>query len=162
MEKYKPEVCVCCGQTTTYLIAIDHGTVHIVKQIARFIQQKGINCVHPRKEMEGAWLTSNEVGNLSRARLHGLIAKVKDNPGNYLLTKKGARFLKGDKIPRVAIIRKGTEATDRHNDGYFNPEEDTCVVGDFTASQGDYWEGINYTIEEGRIVRDVPEQRTLI
>jgi len=66
MIEYKPEKCECCGQTTTYIIGIDGGTVDIVKNIALFIGRKGINCVHPRKEMEGHGLSSNQVGNLSR------------------------------------------------------------------------------------------------
>lgn len=160
METYKPEVCECCGQTKTYAISIDHGTVDIVKQIARFIGQKKINCVHPRKEMEGKWLTSNQVGNLSRPRLHGLIAKVKDNPGNYLLTPKGARFLKGEHIPRVAIVLKATEKSEKRNIGYFDEENDRCTVNDFNG-KGEYWEGIGYSVEEGRVVYDIPEQATM-
>jgi len=30
MIEYKPEKCECCGQTTTYIIGIDGGTVDIV------------------------------------------------------------------------------------------------------------------------------------
>ena len=73
-------------------------------QIARYIRTKGINVVHPRKEMEGHSLSSNDVGNLSRARFHGLIAKVKGEKGNYLLTTKGAKFLRGEAVPKYAII----------------------------------------------------------
>ncbi len=156
---YKNEVCSCCNQSTTYILAIDHGTAHIVKQIARFIGKKGINAVHPRKEMEGSYLTSNEVGNLSRARFHGLIARIKDEPGNYLLTKKGASFLRGEAIPRFAIISKVTG----HNEGYYNEETDTVVIYDYDpknpinigTEESDYWEGIGYDIHEGRIIHDV-------
>lgn len=117
-QEYKPEICACCNQSTTYLLAIDRGTVDIVRAIAVAIFRKGINVVHPRKEMETSqnmdfdlmiregMLTSNQVGNLSRPRFHGLIAKIKDNPGNYCLTTKGAQFLKGQPISRFAIISK--------------------------------------------------------
>jgi len=151
--EYVPEKCACCNQSTTYVLAIDRGTVHILKQIARFIGKKGINAVHPRKEMEGTMLSSNDVGNLSRVRFHGLIARVKDNPGNYLLTKKGAAFLRGGLIPRFAIISKA----EGHQIGYLKPEDYSCTVHDFT-SDTEYWEGINYDISEGRIVRELPMQ----
>lgn len=152
---YQNETCKCCGQSTTYVLGIDHGTVKIVQQIARFIGKKGINAVHPRKEMEGSYLTSNEVGNLSRARFHGLIARLKGEPGNYVLTTKGAKFLRGEAIPRYAIISK----KEGGNIGYWHIEE-TSVVYDFNPKnpgmeEGEYWTGINYSIEEGRIINDI-------
>lgn len=155
---YKPETCDCCHQTTTYLLGLDRGTVDILKKIARFIGRKGINCVHPRKEMEGPLLSSNQVGNLSRARFHGLIAAVRGNKGNYLLTRKGADFLKGGRIPRYAIISKAEKC----QVGYFDQETKTCVVDDFMASEDPYWEGINYDVIEGQVIHTLPIQQTLV
>lgn len=140
-------MCPCCNQTTTYVLSIDKGTVHIVKQIARFIEQKGINAVHPRDEMDGLWLTSNEVGNLSRARFHGLIAGIEGNAGNYVLTKKGGQFLHGRSIPKYAIISKALG----HQIGYWEPENTMVTVKDFDG-EGEYWEGVNFEIEEGNII----------
>ncbi len=143
---YKPERCECCGQTTTYILAIDRGTANIVKQIALFIEKKGINIVHPRKEMEGDKLSSNEVGNLSRARYHGLIAKASDNPGNYVMTNKGIKFLQGELIPRFAIVSK----TEKCQVGYYLPDENKITFKE--AMKGEQWDGINYEIVEGRVV----------
>lgn len=153
---YTPELCSHCGQSTTYLLAIDRGTVQIVKQIARFINKKGINVVHPRKEMEGIYLSSNEVGNLTHARAHGLIAKIKGEAGNYCLTTKGAQFLRGSKIPKYAIRSKVEHKTI----GYFEPDTCTAHIIEYDrlgrAENGnmEYWEGINFTVEEGRIIQD--------
>lgn len=159
---YKPEICECCGQTKTYAIAIDRGTCDIMKAIATYIGLKGVNCVHPRKEMEGDMLTSNQVGNLSRPRLHGLIARVKGNPGNYLLTPKGARFLRGEMIPKTAIVLKATEQSDYRNIGYWNEETDQCTIHDFQHDDEEYWNGIGYTVEEGHIVYDELKQSSLL
>ena len=145
---YKPLKCPTCHQTTTYILAIDPGTVHILKQVALFIGKKGINIVHPRKEMEGRYLTSNQVGNLTRARSHGLIARIKGNPGNYCLTTKGAAFLHGSPINRFAILSKA----EKHQIGYLDEGIETCVISDFNNPAEPYWEGINYDIEEGRVV----------
>lgn len=162
-EEYKPERCNCCNQTTTYLLPVDRGTVDILRALAVAIYRKGINIIHPRKEIETSdlidydlmikegMLTSNMVGNLSRPRFHGLIARVKDNPGNYCLTHKGAEFLKGKEIPRFAIISK----TEGHQIGYHLPEEYTVTIKDFVKDE-DYWEGITFDIVEGRIVKDLP------
>lgn len=154
MIEYKPEKCECCGQQKTYLLAIDKGTVAIVKQIARFIGEKGINAVHPRKEMEGRWLTSNQVGNLTRARAQGLIARIKGKPGNYVLTKKGASFLRGDPIPKFAILSKVT----KHQIGYFEEEKYQVTVHDFNTT-AEYWEGVGYDIVDGRVIMARPEPR---
>lgn len=148
---YQPEVCQACNQSCTYLLGLDEGTTDIVKAIARFIGQKGINAVHPRKEMEGTLLTSNQVGNLSRTRFHGLIAAIEGEKGNYLLTRKGVNFLKGARIPRYAIISK----VEKRQVGYFEEESLTCVISDFQGSDEPYWMGCNFEIVEGRIITQV-------
>ena len=140
------KICPECHQSTIYFLSIDRGTVQIVKQLARFIGTKGINAVHPRKEMEGRWLTSNEVGNLTRARAHGLIAKIKDKPGNYCLTTKGGMFLGGYPIKKTAIRSKIEEKTI----GYLD-EDGECQIKDFNTAR-DYWEGVGYEILEGNII----------
>ena len=157
---YLPERCHCCNQTTTYLLPLDKGAVDIVKAIAVAIRKKGVNIIHPRKEMEvekkldyqtmirEGLLTSNQVGNLSKARFHGMIAHIKDNRGNYCLTTKGAEFLKGTDVPRFAIISK----KDGHQIGYYIEKEARCKVRDFDIVD-QYWEGIDFIIKEGRIVK---------
>lgn len=166
---FTPEICECCGQAQTYVLPIDWGTAMIVKALAARIHIKGINFVHPTKEMEvpaKEWtyeraitegvLTSTQIGNFTRARVHGLIARHKDEPGNWLLTRKGAQFLRGERIPRLAVIRKTlkTENGRSHKEEYFQPEEHTCTVHEIIR-KGNYpaWEGIDFDIIEGRIVK---------
>lgn len=158
--EYKPEMCECCGQSKTYLLAVDSGTVKIVKAVARAIGKKRINVVHAHKELlaEG-YLTANERSNIARPRAHGLIAKVRGEgmKGNYCLTTKGAEFLKGKRrIPKYAILSK----EEGHQIGYFEPEKHTVGINDFNGKSGEYWEGINYSIEEGRVVTDLEEGST--
>lgn len=143
MDKHK---CPHCGQSIIYYLSVDAGTVHIVKQIAKFIGQKGINAVHPRKEMEGTLLTSNEVGNLTRARAHGLIAKIEGNAGNYCLTYKGSEFLNGRPIHKTAIMDK----VKKMKIGFLE-EDGWCKVSDFNSPK-EYWEGIGYDIKEGNVI----------
>lgn len=145
---YKPEYCSCCGQTTTYLLPIDRCTVEIMFAIAKFISRKGINSVHPRKEMENIYLSSNQVGNLSRPRFHGLIAKVKGVSGNYCLTKKGAAFLRGEKVPKYAIISK----SEKHQIGYYEPEDHMVTYKDVV----EWVENINFDIVNGEVI--TPEE----
>lgn len=165
LDKFKPKVCSCCGQTEEYIISLDAGAADIVMAIATAIRKKGENKVSPRNEMEiskkqmnemgyhrmvrEGYLTSNMVGNLSKARSHGLIARVES--GSYCLTTKGADFLKGSAIPRHAVISKVT----RHNIGYWNELYDKVTIGELIKS-GCYWE-IDFTIRDFKILVDAPK-----
>ena len=152
--KFKAKKCGECGQSEAYLIPIDRGTAEIVIAIARAIREKGINVIHPRKELESSGrMTSNQVGNLSRPHRHGLIAKIKGNPGNWCLTTKGARFLRGEAVQRFAIVSKVTG----HQEGYFEPAVYTITVRECLV-KGEQWEGIDFEIVGGRIVRDLPQK----
>lgn len=163
--KYQPKTCESCGQTTTYELVIDRGTVDILKAISMAIRKKGVNIIHPRKEMEvtsrqvpyeemvrDGHLTSNQVGNLSRARFHGLIAAVKGKSGTYCLTPKGAGFLRGEEIPRIAIISKA----EGHNIGYFEEATIRCTIRHpDLAPEKEYWIGHDYLIQDGRVITGV-------
>ena len=146
---YTSEKCRHCGQSTTYILPLDKGSANIVYAIARAIGEKRINAVHPRKEIEGRYLTSNQIGNLSRPRFHGLIARIKGNPGNYCLTKKGAAFLRNEPVQRFAIISK----TERRQIGYYEPEKNTITAKELLHGDEQYWEAVNYEITEGDIIR---------
>lgn len=175
VQKYVPEVCQCCGQSTTYILAIDQGTVDIMKSMSNAIYKKRLNSIHPRKEMEinvdnsknmgyyrmikYGYLTSNQVGNLSRARFHGLIAKIKGHAGNYCITRKGFKFLAGEPICKFAIISK----SEGHQIGYWTPtnsSKDEVTIRSFGYS-GDYWEAIGYEIKEGEVINVEQEQSRL-
>ena len=170
---FEPEICEHCGQAKTYLLPIDYGTALIVKAVAAAIRNKKINLVHPVKEMEVSakdWnykraimegvLTSNQIGNFTRARVHGLIARSKDEPGNWLLTRKGALFLKGEEVPRLAIIEKSRKVDGgrSHKQDYYKPDEFRCTVKEMSKPNLPYWEGIDFDIVEGRIVHDLPKK----
>lgn len=159
-ETYNANKCSHCGQSTTYVLAIDRGTCDILKALSVAIGAKGVNSIHPRKEMEESGrrityeemvrrgrLTSNQVGNLTRPRAHGLIASIIGFPGYYCLTSKGAAFLHGKKIPKFAIMDKAKG----HQVGYWEPERYQVSIFDFRRD-AEYWEGINYFISENRVV----------
>lgn len=160
---YKPENCGHCGQTTTYVVPVDRGAAIIVKAMAAAVKRKGINVVHPGKEMEvprKEWsyaravsegvLPSNFIDNFSRVRFHGLIARVKGEPGNWCLTRKGAEFLKGVAVPQFAIRSK----TEKRTIGYHEPERYMVTIYE-CAKAGEMWEGINFDIDEGRVIKAV-------
>lgn len=164
---YTPEVCNHCGQTSTYLMAVDRGATIIVKALAAAIRRKGVNSIHPEKEMlvnRLAWsyeeavtngvLPMTYVKNFSRVRFYGLIAMVKDQPGHWCLTRKGAQFLKGMSIPKFAVRSK----SDRKTIGYWEPEKYSVKVYDFTRND-ENWEGINFDISDNQVMMSVPSRQ---
>jgi len=153
-----------CGQTLEYLLPMDRGTAEIVVAIGAAVRRKGINAIHLTKEMEvphDEWtferaktegvLTSTQIGNASRAHRHGLIAAIKGKRGNWCLTTKGGHFLSHKRVARYAIVSKVTG----HQDGYFEPEALTITI-DEALGQNRRWEGIDYEIDEGMVLR-VPQ-----
>jgi len=167
---YKREKCGECGQFKTYLLPIDRGTAMIVKSVAAAVKIKGINIIHPKKEMEvqgKEWsyeravgegkLTSTQIGNFTRARVHGLIARVKSSAGNWCLTTKGGMFLRGEPAARFAVIRKNQDGSGSHKSDYFEPEKYQITIGE-VSKDGEFWRGIDFEIVEGHIVRNLPAQ----
>jgi hypothetical protein len=153
---YHAEKCPCCGQSLTYVIPIDKGTTEILKAMIRAIKNKGKNEIHPRNEMEihndfDSILSSIQTGNLSRPRFHGLIAKIKERPGYYCITNKGVSFLKGQSVPKYAIVSKKTA----RNIGYYEEEKYQVTIKDFLNSD-ERWEFPDVEIRGG----EVPEKST--
>lgn len=178
-KKYQFEspTCDCCGAKLFYPLAIDWGTAVIVKAVARAVRLKGINVIHPTKEMEvpgSEWnylravnegkLTSTQIGNLKgRAKAHGLVAQYKDEPGNYVLTSKGAKFLRGEPIPAVRIRRKKGVTTDYPSgEKYYKPDQYQVTIHEILKPGSDFpvWDGIDFDIVNGRIVNDFEEGTT--
>ena len=172
---FEPELCACCGQSKTYPLPIDWGTTVIVKAVARAVRLKGINVIHPTKEMEVPgkdWnysaavnygkLTSTQIGNFSRAKAHGLIARYKEEPGNWLLTTKGAAFLRGEQVPQIRIRYKNGVTPNPDAPKYWKPERYRVTIHDIMqrGSKAPVWEGIDFNIIEGRIVVDLEDGST--
>lgn len=160
---YKPERCEHCKQTTTYLIPVDKGASVIMVAISAAIRRKGINAVHVVKEMmiptkewnmdaaRAGFVTVNHIRNLARVRIHGLIAAVKGERGNFCLTHKGAQYLKNVPVAKYAIRSKAEHKTI----GYFEPEKYTTTISQELRKVGN-WEGIDFDIVDGRILIDPP------
>lgn len=127
-----------------------------------FIDRKGINAVHLTKELGGRRLLSSyQIGNISHLRFHGLVAKIKNEPGNYCITNKGFDFLKGETINKTAIIKKGTKGASPHNIGY---GDEKCKISDFDKKWINFWESSCYIIKQGRVIKasEYPEEQISI
>lgn len=153
--KYTPEKCESCNQTTTYAMRIDHGTADILLSMLYAVRRLGRNRVHLMKDMVAkasdfpsyramlldGYMTPRMIGNATRARYHGLIAFA-DKPGEYVITRKGSDFLKGELVPLMVIVDK----TKHTNAGYHLPAGDISIR---EVAAGDvYWEGATLELDK--------------
>ena len=96
------------GTDAIYWKRISKGNIGALIKLRQGIGRLNKNDVHIAQDIE---LTYSERANFSTLRQHGLVAHVKDDDGNrvsgrWLLTKRGAEFLRGEiSIPqRVATM----------------------------------------------------------
>ncbi len=143
-------VCQSCGQRLSYKGSVSRGTVQTLRAIAKFIEQKGINIVHLEKEMvQMGRLTGNQSGNAKGHMVRlGLLAHLKEEPGNYCLTEKAMGFLNGMPIPRHVSVSKRTEVKGSHT---VTHSDEMCTVNQFNKA-GDYWEVPGFEIRAGRVI----------
>lgn len=128
-EKFIPNSCEGCGQTTEYIIRLDKGSAYIVISIAAAVRRLNRNRVHLRNDMElsagdimsgfkslrraveSGYMSSRMLDNVLRPKYFGLVAQVDGGgTGEYLLTPRGAKFIRGMEIEAAAIIDKKTHS----------------------------------------------------
>jgi hypothetical protein len=139
---------------------MDIGTAKMLTAISDFIKKKGINVFSNTKEMIGLGYDFNAAGNISRPKFHGLIARIPGKATNYCLTEKGLKFLSGEPILSVTIIKKGTNDEPPHVIGHEGPE---ITIDKLLSGWGDYWSANGYEIKEGIIItKPTVKQTTLL
>jgi hypothetical protein len=134
--KFTPTVCQCCGMTLDYTVSLDKGTAELLLAMIGQVSRRNQNEVYLQEEVKKGNITPMQAGNLTKARAHGLIAPVRGKSANYLITRKGADFLRGKTIPRVAIVSKKDDC----QIGYFHAEEITININEAVNGSGPYWE----------------------
>lgn len=149
--RYKASVCECCSQTKDYALPLSRGLAMATIAIYNAIERLGRNRIHIGNEMvapiedfgdkktayqrmvsEG-FMTFKMEGNLSFLHRHGIVASG-DQPGEWILTKKGGAFLRGDQVPRVAIVSKVTG----HQNGYWM-EGGMTTINELLKTNEPWW-----------------------
>ena len=171
-KKFKPQICAACGQTTEYPIRLDKGSALIVIAVSRAIRRKNQNRVHlfnemlcKRGEYRNAYeaaldgkMSARAAGNALRPKYHGLIAQVEGGgKGEYLLTPKGAQFLRGMAVPAIAVIDK----TKHKKKEYLDGETETATISRILRSDTPFWD-LEWEIDEQSLAlkRKVEAART--
>ena len=155
-KKYKPDVCTHCGQTTEYVIPLSKGAAVITIAIANAVRKRGENKVpiieilYKKGEYPNVYaaaqdgrLLARAIGSASQPRYHGLIASVKKGSGLYLLTPKGAKFLRGESVARLAVIDK----IKSKNKGYLDEQTERTTIRQLLRSDQSFWD-LEWEIDE--------------
>lgn len=138
-QKFVPEKCECCGQTTNYIMRLGKGQALTMIALYNAVVKFNRNDVHPQKEMVvtkkqfggsyremaiAGYITPSMNGNISNLRFHGLIAYSEHkNAGRYLITRKGTAFLKGELVWKTVIVSK----SENQNIGYHEIDGQTSL-----------------------------------
>jgi len=95
--------CEACGQKVTIRHeSMSKGLVDTLLTFADAVRREGRNKIHLQKEVN---LTKNQYNNFQKLRYHGLVYKVKDQPGYWLLTRNGGSFLRNElAIPKEVFV----------------------------------------------------------
>lgn len=88
----------CHAQMNSYYHAITPGLVKILLKVYKHVVETGQNSLG----MNELPLTHSEYGNFQKLRFHALIAKDDNEDKKWLVTTRGADFLKG----RISIPRR--------------------------------------------------------
>lgn len=158
--KFKAQVCECCGQTKDYALPLSRGLAMATIAIFNAIQRLERNRVHVGHEMvrpisdfgdkktayrtmvsEG-YMTFRMEGNLSFLHRHGIVASAQD-AGEWLLTPKGGKFLRGEEVPKVAIVSKVTG----HQTGYW-AEGGMTTIGELLKASTPWWNAPMTEVED--------------
>lgn len=155
--EFTPEICPHCCQTTDYKIDLDRGSAHIVIAIANAHRRTGHKRIHVTNEMLGltkdfrspyemvmdGYMSAAMLQNILRPKYFGLIAQGED-PGYYLLTKKGSKFLRGETVNRSAVVDKLT-----HSKKLYLEDAGMITIGELLKSSSIFfWEGEKAKLEK--------------
>lgn len=159
-EKWKSPVCEHCRQTTQYTLTLNRGAAEILVAMATAVYLKKRNEIHLVREMEimakdwniqkaidAGVITSNHSSNAGLPRAHGLIARIDGKEGFYCLTRKGGTFLRGEPVPKIAIMAKSTADDESHQIGYLEPDHLKTTIRELLAEGARWWSGPNPYIE---------------
>lgn len=137
-----PHTCTTCGSRLTG--RWERLTPGLCKTLIKFytaICRKQLNQVHLQNECD---LTKSEYTNFQKLRYFGLVAKIADKPGYWLITRRGRDFLRESKeIPGKVLIfqnhiqERGSETVSiadvlRAENRYWLMRDD--FLGDVTAA----------------------------
>lgn len=87
--------CLHCGASMrVWKHSLTPGLINCLIKFIGAIKSKGVNSIHLQKEVE---LTKNEYNNFQKLHYFGLVAKDRNKPGYWVITRLGGEFLRNEK-----------------------------------------------------------------
>lgn len=117
MSAKEARTCPTCGhEATAYWHPVTKGLVQALIKVRRAVIAKGDYSIHTSRDMNGTpyELTKMEYSNFTKLRYHGLVAKDDSKgKGYWILTRRGAKFLKGEISIPEKVKTLNNEVLDR-------------------------------------------------
>lgn len=136
----------CHHSISIYHYPINKVMVKFLRAMAKATDETGSREV----DVEKVSVIHGERTQITKLRIHGLIAKVKDEKGHHrarmwLITSKGWDFLRGAAVPRKVII---------YNNQVIGHSDDTITIGRIDSDAGTY-DRQAITEPEAKVYNDV-------
>jgi hypothetical protein len=155
-EKWQPHTCETCTQTTETAYPLDRGSAFLTLAVAAAQKRTGKKAVHLDNDCvttdphwthtypmaAAGYMTPRMRSNAARPRYHGLLAFGSES-GTYLLTPKGAKFLKNQPVKKTAIVDKTTD----HNKGYLEADGEITFAELIKSDEIPFWDGERAKVE---------------
>lgn len=108
-----PRKCTACGSVLQgRWETLSPGLCRTLVKIVAAVDRTGTNAVHLQHDVD---LSKNEFANAQKLRYFGLIAKVEDRSGHWLVTSRGRQFATGViSLPKKVYVFHN--AVDGHSD----------------------------------------------
>lgn len=88
------DFCETCGHSIRkWKHSLTSGLVNTFIKFCYAVKKKGINSVHLQTETD---FTKNQYNNFQKLRYFALVAKDRRNPGQWVITRIGGQFMRGE------------------------------------------------------------------
>lgn len=94
MENNESKKCPHCGANMkAFWHKVNSGLIGCLIKAIEYVKTHNKNSFNLNHDLN---LSNVEYNNFQKLRFHGLVAKVDEKPGHWLITKRGGQFLRGE------------------------------------------------------------------
>lgn len=118
MEQHNERCETCGARLQAYWHRLTPGLLSALVKMRAGIAISRVNQINPSTDLDGTpnEMTKNERSNLTKLRYHALIAKVHEGDermqGEWLITRRGFAFLRGDQTVPARVKTYRNKVTD--------------------------------------------------
>jgi hypothetical protein len=141
-ELTKKEVCANCGESMKiYWHNLSTGLVSCLIKAIEYVQKNHDNQFNLLTDLS---LTKVQYNNFQKLRFHGLVAKVDNKLGYWLITRRGGQFLRGEISVPTSVQTFRNKVTDH--------SEKKVSINDFKGQFPYFQSEFAYEVQQGKLL----------